>query len=154
GRATNRGSSFSSHERSSRRCHAIGIRWPPVSNATWLEAHTSIAEHAQTAWRGQASAQSSAWSRARIASSVAMGWAVALLVYAGLQLSMAAGWTFAELGAGTIPLFFRWRVACMAGAFGAFVSCVADVNRRSPRLPAWTLFVGVIAVALVVVLAP
>src|SRR5262249_44724915 len=128
--------------------------WPLMSNATWFEPQSSIADQAQAAWRPQARARGPAWTRTRIAASAAMGWAVASLVYASLQIAMAAHWIFADLAAGTIPLFFRWGVAFIAGGFAAAISCAADINQRVPWLAAWILGASTVATAIVVVFAP
>jgi hypothetical protein len=83
-----------------------------------------------------------------------MGSAVALLAYQILQLVMSAHWTFSDLAPGTVPLFFRWRVALMVGAATAVLSGAANLPRRAPMLLTWTLLAGVVATVLVVVIAP
>jgi hypothetical protein len=83
-----------------------------------------------------------------------MGSAVALLAYQVLQLTMSAHWIFTDLAPGTVPLFFRWRVALIAGATAAVLSGVANLPRRVPMLVTWILLAGAVATVLVVVIAP
>jgi hypothetical protein len=82
-----------------------------------------------------------------------MGSAVALLAYQVLQLAMSAHWIFTELAPG-VPLFFRWRVALIAGAAAALLSGVAGPPRRVPMLTTWILLAGAVSTVLVVVIAP
>jgi hypothetical protein len=90
----------------------------------------------------------------RIASSMAIGWSVALLEYAALQLATATGWISFHLDSGAIPLFFRWRSAALGGTATAVAACVVDLHRRVPWLGRWMLIAACTLTTLAVVFAP
>jgi hypothetical protein len=88
------------------------------------------------------------------ATAVALGFAVALLVYSTLQIAEAAGHPLMRVGTDAIPLFARWRAGALVGSFATLFATASGARRWVARLAAWTTIAACAALVVVIVVAP
>jgi hypothetical protein len=92
--------------------------------------------------------------RARLAPSTIVGFGIALLSYAVIQLAASLGYQLMTLTWGSIPLFERWRVGGALGAAASILVASACPDRWMFKLAGFTTLVACGALLVVVVFAP